>query len=145
MIWRKSRRKNMTASKDDGTMIDDFAQFDLKHEIANAESKKPWQSGHSAKTLFKKSDFRVVLITMEKSARMKEHHADGTTSVQVIKGEIRCLVDGKTTTLPAGSLFTLGASIKHEVEAAQDSAFLLTIAWPRAEELLELKHRGYGT
>jgi quercetin dioxygenase-like cupin family protein len=139
------RRKNNGSIKDDGTMIDDFAQFDLKHEIADAESKKPWQSGHSEKTLFKKPDFRVVLITMEKSARIKGHHADGTISVQVIKGEIRFLVGGKTNTLPAGSLFTLGASIKHEVEAAQDSAFLLTIAWPSEEKLLELEHRGYGT
>jgi quercetin dioxygenase-like cupin family protein len=135
----------MTTSIDDGTMIDNFAQFDLQHEIADAESKKPWQSGHSAKTLFKKSDFRVVLITMEKSSRLKEHHADGTISVQVLQGEIRFLVGGKTNTLTAGSLFTLGASIKHAVEATQDSAFLLTIAWPRAQELLELEHRGYGT
>lgn len=39
----------------------------------------------------------------------------------------------------------LAASIKHEVEALEESAFLLTIAWPDAEKLKALKHRGCGT
>jgi quercetin dioxygenase-like cupin family protein len=135
----------MTTSRDDGTMIDHIAQFDLAREIADSESKKPWQSGHNARTLFKKHDFRVVLITMEAAAKMKEHHADGTLSVQVLKGQIRFTTRGKPHDLPVGSLFTLGASIKHEVEALEDSAFLLTISWPSDQELQAMKHRGYGT
>jgi hypothetical protein len=70
----------MTTSQKDGTMIDRLAQFDLHQEIADSEQKKPWQSGHFAKTLFKKHDLRVVLITMENATKMKEHHADGTIS-----------------------------------------------------------------
>lgn len=135
----------MTTSRDDGNMIDDFAQFDLTREIADSESKKPWQAGHYAKTLFKKVDFRVVLITMEASSKMKEHHADGTISVHVLKGQMRFTMQGKTHDLPVGSLFTLAASIKHELEALQDSAFLLTISWPSEQELLSMKHRGYGS
>ena len=74
----------MTTSKDDGTMIDHIALFDLTREIAESESKKPWQAGHYAKTLFKKPDFRTLLITMEQASKMKEHHADGTLSVEVL-------------------------------------------------------------
>ena len=135
----------MTTSKDDGNMIDDLAAFDLMREIANCESKKPWQSGHYAKTLFKKDDFRTVLIAMEPSTKLKEHHADGTISVHVLKGKIRFTTQGKTHDLANGNLLTLAASIKHEVEAMQDSAFLLTISWPSEQELLAMKHRGYGT
>lgn len=135
----------MTTSLVDGNMADTFAQFDLIREIADSESKKPWQSGHYAKTLFKKSDFRTVLITMEPASKMKEHHADGTISVQVLKGHIRFTTQGKTHELPIGSLITLGASIKHEVEAVEDSAFLLTISWPDEQKLLAMKHRGYGS
>jgi quercetin dioxygenase-like cupin family protein len=135
----------MTTSQKDGTMIDRLAQFDLHQEIADAEQKKPWQSGHFAKTLFKKHDLRVVLITMENAAKMKEHHADGTISVHVLKGQIRFSVHGKPHDLKSGNLLTLGASIKHEVEALEDSAFLLTISWPSDEELAAMKHRGYGT
>jgi quercetin dioxygenase-like cupin family protein len=135
----------MTTSLQDGTMVDKMAQFDLIREIADSEKKKPWQSGHNAKTLFKKHDFRIVLITMEAAARMKEHHADGTISIQVIKGHIRVSVNGKPYDLPTGALFTLGHSIRHDVEAVSDSAFLLTISWPSAEELAAMKHRGYGS
>jgi quercetin dioxygenase-like cupin family protein len=135
----------MTTSLEDGTMSDKMAQFDLLKEIADSEQNKPWQSGHNARTLFKKHDFRIVLITMEAAARMKEHHADGTISVQVLKGKIRFNVAGKTHELGTGNLFTLAASIRHDVEAVEDSALLLTISWPSAEELAAMKHRGYGS
>jgi quercetin dioxygenase-like cupin family protein len=135
----------MTTSQQDGTMIDKMAQFDLLKEITNSEQKKPWQSGHSARTLFKKHDFRIVLITMEAAARMKEHHADGTISIQVLKGRIRVTIHGKPHELSVGTLFTLAGSIRHDVEALSESAFLLTISWPSAEELAAMKHRGYGS
>jgi len=135
----------MTTSKDDGNMIDDLAHFDLIGEIADCNSKKPWPSRHYAKTLFKKEDFRTVLIAMEPGSRMKEHHADGTISVQVLRGEIRFITRGKPISLHEGGLITLGASIPHEIESVKDSAFLLTISWPSNQELLAMKHRGYGT
>jgi quercetin dioxygenase-like cupin family protein len=135
----------MTTSLQDGTMHAKMAQFDLLKEIADSEQNKPWQSGHNAKTLFKKHDFRIVLITMEEAARMKQHHADGTISIQVLKGQIRVTIQGKPHDVPAGHLFTLAASIRHDVESVGESAFLLTISWPSAEELAAMKHRGYGT
>lgn len=135
----------MTTSLQDGTMIDKMAQFDLLKEIADSEQKKPWQSGHNARTLFKKHDFRIVLITMEAAARMKEHHADGTISIQVLKGQVRVTIQGKPHDLQVGNLFTLAGSIRHDVEAIAESAFLLTISWPSPEELAAMKHRGYGS
>ena len=66
-------------------------------------------------------------------------------SIQVLKGQLRVSVNGKSHDLPTGTLFTLGHFIRHDVEAKGDSAFLLTISWPTAEELAAMKHRGYGT
>ncbi|MEO6804466.1 MAG: cupin domain-containing protein [Granulicella sp.] len=129
----------------DGTMLTDFVQLDLAQEMLSSEQSKPWQLGHTAKTLFKKADFRTVLISMEKGSTLKEHHADGTISVQVLKGSVLFTTQGKAHTLQANSLVTLGASIKHQVEALEESAFLLTIAWPNTEKLQTMKHRGYGT
>ena len=130
---------------DGGTLLRDFGQFDLTREMKESERQKPWQMGHTARTLFKKEDFRMVLISMEKGSVLKEHHADGTISVQVLKGSIRFTAQGEAHTVQASSVVTLTASIKHEVEALEESAFLLTIAWPNAEKLQTLKHRGYGT
>jgi quercetin dioxygenase-like cupin family protein len=135
----------MTTSLQDGTMVDKIAQFDLPHEIADSEKKKPWPSGIYSRTLFKKHDLRVVLISMQNAAHMKEHHADGTLSIHVLKGQIRVSVNGKPHDLGTGSLFTLGHSIRHDVEAKSDSTFLLTISWPSDEELATMKHRGYGS
>ena len=90
--------------------------------------------------LFKKADFRIVLISMEKGSVLKEHHADGTISVQVLKGAIRFTAQGEAHTLQANNVATLSASIKHEVEALEESAFLLTIAWPNTQKLQEMKH-----
>lgn len=130
---------------DDGTLLKNLTQFNLSQEMADSEWKKPWQAGHYAKTLFKKSDLRVVLISMETGARLKEHHADGAITVQVLKGSIRFTSQGESYDLWPGNVLMLGASIKHEVEALEESAFLLTIAWPGAEKLEALNHRGYGT
>jgi quercetin dioxygenase-like cupin family protein len=132
-------------SGNDGNMTADLAQFDLMRELADSELQKPWASGIHAKTLYKKQDFRVVLISMETAARMKEHHVDGTSSLQVLKGHLHYSARGQAYDLRAGSLFTLAASIKHEVEAVIESAFLLTISWPDSQQWLTLQHRGYGT
>ena len=86
---------------DDGTILKDLAQFDLAQEMKDCEQKKPWPMGHFAKTLFKKSDFRMVLIVMDKGAVLKEHHADGTISVQILKGSIDFRVHGESHGLQA--------------------------------------------
>jgi quercetin dioxygenase-like cupin family protein len=132
-------------SGDDGNMTSELARFDLNQEMTDAGQQKPWPSGIRAKILYKKPDFRVLLICMETAARMKEHHVDGTSSVQVLKGQLRYCAQGQTHDLQIGSLITVGASIKHEVESLGESAFLLTISWPDNQKLLTMEHRGYGT
>ncbi|HTZ89358.1 MAG TPA: AraC family ligand binding domain-containing protein [Alloacidobacterium sp.] len=127
------------------TQTSSFAKFDLSHEITDSEQKKPWQSGLYAKTLYKSDDFRTVLITMQRAAHMKEHHTDGTISIQVLKGSVRVNAQGQVHELVPYGLFTLAPSIKHDVEALEDAAFLLTISWPSSEKLRSLEHRGYGS
>ena len=135
----------LPGSADDGTMTANLEHFDLAQEMAEFEHHKPWPSGIYSKTLFKKKDIRVVLICMDAGAKIKEHHADGTSALQVLKGAIRYGTQGQIYELKTGSLLTLGASIKHDVEAIDDSAFLLTISWPDNQALLTMSHRGYGT
>ena len=120
-------------------------QFVLETEIAALESRKPWQQGMTSKTLLKTDDLRIVLIVMQAGARMEEHHSDGRISVQVLRGAIRTRMQEHLVDLTPGQLLALDRSIKHDVEAREDSAFLLTIAWPTDAELIGLKHRGYGS
>jgi quercetin dioxygenase-like cupin family protein len=122
-------------SRDDGDINGAFSRFDLLREIADSEGKKPWSAGIHSRVLTKKPDFRVVLISMETAARLKEHRVDGTSSVQVLKGRIRYSTGGQAYDLKAGSLITLAASIAHEVESLDESVFLLTISWPGNRQL----------
>jgi quercetin dioxygenase-like cupin family protein len=120
----------MPTSDDDSTRTASLVLFDLTREIADSYQKKPWHSGIHSRTLCKEPDFRVVLICMETAARLKEHKVDGTSSVHVLQGRIRYSAQGRTYDLRAGSLITVAASIPHDVEALDESVFLLTIAWP---------------
>jgi quercetin dioxygenase-like cupin family protein len=43
-------------------------------------------------------------------------------------------VEEREFDLPAGHLLALDAAVPHDVEALEDSAFLLTIAWRREVE-----------
>jgi quercetin dioxygenase-like cupin family protein len=109
-------------------MSEDCARFDLDAEIRDSETRKPWSSGKYSKTLVHRDDVRVVLFTMESGSTIKEHHAQGSITVQVLRGEIRFRVQDQEYSLRTGEMLTLGPSIKHAVESAGDSAFLLTIS-----------------
>ena len=111
-------------------MTGGLALVDFARELTDADQHKPWPNGIRAKILCKNPDFRILLITMDSAARMKEHRVDGTSSVQVLKGQIRYSAQGEAHHLQPGSLLSVDASILHEVEALEDSAFLLTISWP---------------
>ena len=50
--------------------------------------------------------------------------------MQAIAGHIRMHVHDKVFDLPAGHLLAPERALPHDVEALEDSAFLLTIAWP---------------
>jgi quercetin dioxygenase-like cupin family protein len=47
-----------------------------------------------------------------------------------VVGRIQVRARGRTFDLGAGSLLALDRGIPHDVEALEESAFLLTIAWP---------------
>ncbi|HEY6385486.1 MAG TPA: hypothetical protein VIX91_07375 [Candidatus Acidoferrum sp.] len=92
-------------------------------------SENAWQGGRNSKTLVKHPDFRVVLTALKSNARLHEHKAAGRISVQAIAGHIRMHVQEKAIDLPAGHMLALERALPHDVEALEDSAFLLTIAW----------------
>lgn len=109
-------------------MTDDFTHFDLAVELRDAASRKPWPSGMYSKMLVKKDDLRVVLFVMERGAMLKEHSAEGSITVHVLRGQIRFRTQEQERELVAGQFLALGPSIKHAVESAGESAFLLTIS-----------------
>jgi quercetin dioxygenase-like cupin family protein len=118
------------AIRSPGPLESPILSFDLNAEIARLRSENAWQGGRNSKTLVKHPDFRVVLTVLKSNARLHEHKAAGRISVQAIVGHIRMQVQEKAIDLPAGHMLALERGLPHDVEALEDSAFLLTIAWP---------------
>ena len=107
-----------------------YLEFDLARELEELHREAGRQSGQNAKTLVKYDDLRVVLMALQAHARIPVHHTEGRISIHIITGQIRVRAEGRTFDLPAGTLFALDGGLAHDVEALEDSAFLLTIAWP---------------
>jgi len=106
--------------------------FDLGAELERLRAEESWQQGtRNAKTLVKEPDIRLVLIVMRQGGRMDEHRAPGRISIQTLAGRLRLHVPGETIDLAVGQILVLDPDVAHDVEAIEESAFLLTIAWPR--------------
>ena len=89
-----------------------------------------WSTGHNARTLAKYDDVRIVLIALRANARMPEHKTEGRISVHVLAGHIQVKAAGRTFNLRPSGLLALDQGLPHDVEALEESALLLTIAWP---------------
>jgi len=107
-------------------------QFDLAAEIEHLRQEDSWHRGigRSSRTLVKQPDSRIVLVAMKSATEMKEHRADGKISIHTLLGNLRLKLPGTTVEVPAGHLLALDPCIAHDVEALEDSVFLLRISWP---------------
>ena len=102
-------------------------KFDLAEEIDALHGEEGWRTtGHSAKTLAKHRDMRIVLIAMKRGTRMKEHRTDGAVSIHVLAGHLRVHVGAKTIDIGSGDLLAIDRA-SHDVEALDDSGFMLSV------------------
>lgn len=108
--------------------------FDIPEQIRELRQEPYWQSGRNSKTLVKYDDFRIVLTAISANTTIHEHRAAGRISVQTVEGHLRMHTAGREFDLPAGSVLVLDRAMPHDVVALEDSAFLLTIAWPEGLE-----------
>ena len=107
------------------------AHIDLEAEIELLRGEETYHRvGRNGKTLVKRPDFRVVLTALRGGTRVAEHVAPGPLTVQAVRGRIRMHVPGGEVELGPGHLLALERNERHDVEALEDSVFLLTIAWP---------------
>ena len=90
------------------------------------------REGHTARTLLRAPDLRVVLITMKAGSRIAEHRANESASLHTISGHVRLQLQERIVDLPAGRLLLLEQGLEHDVEAVTDSTLVLTLGW-RAE------------
>ena len=111
-------------------------QTSIPDEIEKLRNSPSWQqsAGRSSETLVKYADFRIVLVLMKQGSHMNDHHTDGPISIHCLQGRIHLhLPNGQGVELKPEGILALDRGVKHDVEALEESAFLLTISWRKAE------------
>jgi quercetin dioxygenase-like cupin family protein len=103
----------------------DVAGVDAEMRTSDAYARE----GHTARTLVREPDLRIVLVVMRAGARIAEHRAKDTASIHALRGHVRLRLPDKVADVPSGRLLVLERGIPHDVEAVVDSAFLLTLGW----------------
>ena len=115
-------------------MAGPYLEFDIARELEQLHREAGWQSGQNAKTLVKYDGLRVVLIALKARSKIPGHHTEGQISIQPIVGRIHVRAQGRSFDLRPGGLLALDKGLPHDVEALDESAFLLTIAWPGGKD-----------
>jgi quercetin dioxygenase-like cupin family protein len=102
--------------------------FDRELELLKAED--VWNAhGHNARTLIKLDEFRVVLIALAKGKTIREHETYRQVMVHALRGKLSLQLRDERLPLAAGELLALDRMVSHDIEAVEDSAFLLTVGW----------------
>ncbi|MEP7049514.1 MAG: AraC family ligand binding domain-containing protein [Pseudomonadota bacterium] len=85
------------------------------------------RDGHSARTLLREADLRIVLLVMKAGSTMKEHRVSETASIYALTGHVRLRLPDRVAALSGGSLLVLEPGLQHDVEALEESSLLLTL------------------
>lgn len=105
--------------------------FSIEKEIEKLQNENAWKEGdRNAVTLQKNSRLRVVLISLRKNATLKEHQVEGPITLYMISGKISFITDDGKIIAGANELIVLEKTIPHDVEALEDSVFILTVIQP---------------
>jgi quercetin dioxygenase-like cupin family protein len=114
-------------------LAEPLLHFDLREEVEQLRLEDSWrrETGRSSKTLAKYPDFRIILVLMKANTRMNEHRAEGRISIHHLLGKICIHLPDQKVNLSAGQLLVLDCGMVHDVEALEESAFLLTVSWPK--------------
>ncbi len=103
-------------------------ELDLFRELEELRNSPEWSSGIARKVLIRYPDFQITLRRMKANTRIPDHHNPGRICIQTIFGHIRMHAEDKLFDLPQGKILVLDRAVIHDVEALQESAFLLTVA-----------------
>ena len=105
--------------------------FGLKREVEALRQDLSRSSGHrSAKTFAKAGGLRATLVYLDANATVLPESHDGGATLQVIEGRLRMQTDGAVHDLGPGDLIVLEHNLREPIQAAERSAFLVTVAWP---------------
>jgi len=125
----QSRGAARAAERTVGPWLD----FDLKDQIEQLRQEPYWQSGRNSKTIAHYADFRLVMTALKANTTIQEHRTAGRLAVQILQGHVQMHAGGRDFDLPTGRILVLDQTVPYELHATEDSALLLTVAWPEED------------
>ena len=106
------------------------ARLDLPEEIRQMRTSiPPGGRRHLSKTLVRTGDVRLVLMVLEKGARIDEHRTEGRMTIHGVDGHVRVRSGEASFELAPGQVLVLDRDVPHALQAVEESSVLLTIAW----------------
>lgn len=109
----------------------------LQQELDRLTREPAWREGdRDSLTLFKGPDLRVVVTLLRSGARIGDDQAHGSMSIQVLSGSLAIARDRDALEVGTGELVAVEAGGGWSVEAREESAVLLTMAWPEERSLV---------
>lgn len=109
-------------------------ELDIEKELSELRRSPAWHSGIARKVLVRYPGFEITLRAMKANARIPEHHNPGRICVHSLRGHILMHADGRVFDLAQGKALVLDRAVIHDVEAIEESIFLLTVALPASAE-----------
>lgn len=105
-------------------------QFDIGEELDELRRSPEWKVGIARKVLVQLPDMQITLRAMRANTQIPRHHNPGRVCVQMAQGHIRMHVGDELVDLTQGKALILDPGVSHDVEAMEESAFLLFITPP---------------
>ena len=107
---------------------DMLLSFSINNDTDKLKSETAWTKGdRNAVTLQKNSNLRVVLISLRKGATLHEHRVEGPITLFVLSGKMNFIAGEEKILAETNKLIVLEKAIPHDVEALEDTTFILTI------------------
>lgn len=111
----------------DPALIFDLAAVDRELRGSPAYER----DGHSARSLVREGDLRLILLAMKAGSIIKEHHVPETATVHAVAGHVQLRLPSQLVDVPTGRLLVLESNVPHNVEALEDCTLLLTLGQRR--------------
>lgn len=106
--------------------------FDLQKEISLLRGEVEYLKGHNSRTLIKHDTLRVVLVALKAGAVLNEHEGQYALAFQPLSGHLRLHVRKAVIELHAQQLVSVDRELRYNIEAVEDSEFLIWLGWSAA-------------
>ncbi len=128
-------RNEVATTEGDAPGLHDSLYFDLQQKVQGLRARAAHQEGTWKEEVVREllvdyPDLRVSLIYLADGGQIEEHYNPGRIAVHTVAGHIRMRAGEETFDLPLGAVLALDRAVPHQLQAIEESAFLLTVVPP---------------